>query len=320
MKRAGAYVGENHKPYSLLSFRENYIPYYERQLAQVVRATGGIPVVAGSTPVLFLLSFNFTINPGKVRRKMSRSKLFISRNGSTILTCIGGIGVVATAIFTAKAAPKAAALLEQAKKEKGDELTKLEVVSVAAPVYIPAIMTGVTTLACIFGANILNKRQQASLISAYALLDNSYKEYKKKVEELYGEEAVKEIRSEITKDHYDGSVKPSDGTMLFYDFYSGRYFESTIEKVREAEYAINRQLHVEDGVYLNDFYEKLGLDPIDIGYNAGWSQGLCMEMYWKNWIDFVHETVVIDGETYEGMECCIITMKDEPVIDFLDYH
>lgn len=250
---------------------------------------------------------------------MSRSKLFLSSNAPTILTCIGGIGVVATAVFAAKAAPKASVLLEQAKEEKGEDLTKLEIVSVAGPVYIPAIMTGVTTLACIFGANILNKRQQAALMSAYALLDNSYKEYKKKVEELHGEEAVKEIRSEIAKDHYNDSVKVSDDTMLFYDMFSERYFESTMATVQQAEYRVNRHLNMRDYAYLNDFYEELGLEPLESGYKLGWSVGGCMERYWQSWIDFTHDTTIIDDGSEEGIECHIIVIQQEPFIEFEDY-
>ena len=107
-------------------------------------------------------------------------------NSSTILTCVGAVGVAATATMAVKATPKAIALLEEAREEKGEELTKLEVIDVTAPVYIPAAIAGFSTIACIFGANILNKRSQAALMSAYALLDNSYKEYMRKSEELYG--------------------------------------------------------------------------------------------------------------------------------------
>ena len=38
---------------------------------------------------------------------------------STVLTCLGGIGVVATSIMAIKATPKALELIEEAKKEKG---------------------------------------------------------------------------------------------------------------------------------------------------------------------------------------------------------
>ena len=125
------------------------------------------------------------------------NKRFWQRNASTILTSIGGIGVVATSILSIKATPKAMQLIEEAKEEKGEELSKFEVVKVAWKLYIPAALIGTATIACIFGANTLNKCQQASLMSAYALLDNSYKEYKNKLKELYGEETHQSILEEI---------------------------------------------------------------------------------------------------------------------------
>lgn len=94
-----------------------------------------------------------------------------------------------TALMATNAKPKATKLLDKAREEKGEELTTFEKIKTAGPVYIPTIITGAGTIACIFGANILNKRQQASLMSAYALVDNSFTEYKNKLKELYGEEA-----------------------------------------------------------------------------------------------------------------------------------
>ena len=126
---------------------------------------------------------------------------FVKKNGATILTCVGAAGVVSTALLTSKATIKANDILENARREKGEELTVLEKINCALPSYIPAILMGVGTVTCIFGANVLNKKQQASLLSAYTLLDQSYKEYRSKVTELYGEEAEKAVEESIKKDH-----------------------------------------------------------------------------------------------------------------------
>lgn len=245
---------------------------------------------------------------------LNHSKLFLKRNASTILTCVGGAGVVATAVFTAQATPKAKLMLEQAKEEKGEDLTKFETVVAAGPVYIPAIVTGVATIACIFGANALNKKQQASLMSAYALLDNSYKAYKNKVLELYGEEGVKLVRKEIAKDDYDevaDDISVEDDKQLFYDEYSGRYFNSTLEDVQRAEYNINRDIVLRGCAYLNEFYEYLDIEPLDGGWELSWTQNALLTCYWQEWLDFGHTKVVMD----DGLECYIITMFQEPLVD-----
>ena len=129
-------------------------------------------------------------------------RLFIKRNTPTLLTCLGAAGVIATVVLAVKETPKALNLLENSEKEKGEELTRLEKVKIASPVYIPSIITGIATITCIFSSNIISKTQQATLMSAYALLDNTYKEYRKKADELYGEQAGEQIREEIAKDKY----------------------------------------------------------------------------------------------------------------------
>ena len=247
---------------------------------------------------------------------LRQTGMFIKRNAPTILTSLGGVGVVATAVATAKATPKALTLLEEAKNEKGEELTKLEVVKVATPSYIPAILFGVGTIACIFSANILNKRNQAAIMSAYALLDSSFKEYKAKVVDVYGEDANNKIKEELAKDGYEETeIEVEDDKKLFYDEYSGRYFNSTLSDVMAAEYRLNRDLIMRGYVYLNEFYEYLGLEPIESGFKLGWSPGANLDYYWQEWVDFNHHRVTMD----DGLECCIVTMLSEPILDFEDY-
>lgn len=244
------------------------------------------------------------------------SKLFLKRNASTILTSIGGVGVVVTSVMVAKETPKALALLEKAKEEKGDELTKLEKVKTAAPAYIPAAIVGVATLTCIFGANALTKRQQASLISAYALLDSSYKDYKNKVLELYGEDGNNKVKEELAQDKYDEEdIQVSEDKILFYDEFSRRYFESTVEDVQRAEYHINRDLSMRDYATVNEFYDYLGLPHIDGGDELGWSTGMNFDYYWQSWIDFGHHKTTMD----DGLECFIVTMYEEPSLGWEEY-
>lgn len=160
------------------------------------------------------------------------SKSFLKRNASTILTCIGAAGVIATSIAAVKATPKAEMLLREAEEEKGDKLTLLEMVQTAGPAYIPSLLIGASTIACIFGANVLNTRQQATLMSAYGLLETSYKEYSKKVKELYGEEADNNVKEEVTKEHYTEIPETiPEGKQLFFDFKTLNYFESTMDEV-----------------------------------------------------------------------------------------
>ena len=235
-------------------------------------------------------------------------KMFAKKNGPTILTCIGSVGVVITSVMAIKATPKAILLLEDARDEKGNDLTKFEKVMVAGPAYIPTIIVGTSTIACVFGANILNQRQQAALMSAYALLDSTYKEYQSKIVDLYSEEADSRVKKEIAKDKYLGDDKLVDNDALFYDEFSGRYFESTNAKVLKAEYETNKKISDHGGACLNDFYRALGLEPTKYGDRLGWPVNDLS-------LDFRHEKFILD----DGLEGCIITFVQKPTLGFEDY-
>ena len=254
------------------------------------------------------------------------AKLFLKRNASTSLTCIGGAGVVGTAILAVKATPKALRVLEEAEKEKGEELTVAEKIVVAGPKFVPTIIIGAATVTCIFGANVLNKRKQAALVSAYALIDRSYNEYKDKLKELYGEEAhqniVDSIAIEKAKDIHinsanvltmcDTSLEDDySEPVLFYDEYDNRYFEAPIEQVLLAEYHVNRNLVLRGYVPLNELYDFLGLEPTEYGSTVGWS--VEDEFYW---IDFNHRKVLLD----DTLECYIIETPWGPSVESLEYY
>ena len=186
---------------------------------------------------------------------------------------------------------------------------------------------GASTIACIMGANALNRRQQAALTSAYALVQSSYKEYKDKLKELYGEEAhnaiIDSIAIEKRKDisisanggWYDSSLDFGEGmepevSRTFYDSFSQRYFESTIEKVIQAEYHLNRNFMFAGVIPLNDFYEFLGLEKTELGDAVGWSN--CNgDIYW---IDFNHHRLTLD----DGMEIYVINMVFEPTAEWME--
>lgn len=254
------------------------------------------------------------------------STQFWHRNASTVLTCLGGVGLVATTVLAVKATPKALRLIEEEKQKKGEELSKWETVKATKLTYVPAIVMGTATLVCMFGANILSKRQQASLISAYALLDESYKKYRHKLIELYGEEThnevVKSIAIEEAKEVGITAESLCANTclttdeacgdpVLFYDEWSHRYFESTIEQVIAAQYHINRNFVLRGYATLNELYEFLGLEPTDYGNTVGWA--VEDELYW---IDFHNHKVLIDDD----MECYIIETPWGPSPDFLEYY
>lgn len=248
-----------------------------------------------------------------------KSKLYLKRSSPTILTCVGAIGVVATAVMAVKATPKAVDLIrtDSRRNHDGDPYayTKLEAVQSCWQCYIPAALVGLSTISCIFGANILNKRNQASLVSAYALLNQSYRQYREAANSVYGEDADSKIKVQMAKDTYisaDGysvyssDLDPESEKILCYDLYSQRYFMSTMASVLNAQYHLNRNFSLRGDVTVNEFYEFLGIDKINCGDEIGWSMMESDIM----WLDFENGHVEMD----DGMVCCVISALWDPVI------
>lgn len=249
-------------------------------------------------------------------------KSWLQRSSPTVLTCLGASGVVVTSILAVRATPKALRKIQQDSRINHDgnpnAYTKIEAFKSAWVYYVPATAVGTATIICIFGANILSRHQQAAITSAYALINNTYQDYKDKVKELYGEEThqkiIDSIAKETCKDVYisspgfcgssslDFDEHDSKDNRLFYDVFSKRYFESSVVRVIEAEYHLNRNWWIGNAC-LNDFYELLGLEPVDGGNELSWfpEDGIC-------WIDFDHHKTVLD----DGLEVYLVEFVFAP--------
>jgi len=140
----------------------------------------------------------------------------VQRNSATILTAASCIGLVGTTVLAVRATTKASKIYgNEIRKHditKGPiEISKIDVVAMTWKCYIPTALVGGSTLACIIGSNVINKQTQASLYGAYALLEHSYKNYRKAAIKVYGEDADKNIRIEAAHQAYIYS----DGVMLY---------------------------------------------------------------------------------------------------------
>lgn len=217
---------------------------------------------------------------------------FIKKNAPAILTILGSVGVVGTSVLAAKGH------IDAKSKTK-----------TAIKAYSPAILVGGSTIACIIGSHAISKNQQASLLSAYVMLNNAYLEFREKSKAVYGEDAEINISKEIAKGKYDESIWADKGveTKLFYlDSYG--YFESTTERVLQAEYLLNKKFKDEGWCNINDLHEFLDLEPVNGGEYQAWYSNSCRihdeEPAFEGIIDFVHD--LVDLPT--GMEATLITL------------
>lgn len=242
---------------------------------------------------------------------MNKAKLLLKEHSSTILTIIGSIGVISTAVLAAKATPKAMLFVEEAKNIKNKELTKSEIIQVTWTAYIPTAISAMATITCVFGANYLNIKKQQSLVSAYMLLDSTVKEYRKKMTEEYGDGPEK-IYNNISKKNFK-EMDDIYKERLFFELNSCRFFEATIHDVIQAEHKSLIQFETYGHLTLNDYYMYLGIDGSPYGDITGWSQyQMETEQYIKNGkLEFRYERNIMKN----GIICYNILTNAEPSME-----
>lgn len=237
---------------------------------------------------------------------------WIRKNASTILTCISAVGMVGTVVLAVRATPKAMRACTDAQVEKGrTQLTKLEVAKAAAPAYLPTLAAGTGTLLCLFGANVLSRRQQASLISAYAALDQAFADYRTKTIAFGGKGLDRAVTDAIEDEKRDSEEKrpPWDEVQSFYLAGYPKFFDATMEQVRTAEYVLNRNFALRGYATFNEFLRFLGLDDLGKdGDEIGWEDYIGEVLYGYRWIDFDH----VYRPSGDGMSVCEIRIPFEP--------
>lgn len=208
----------------------------------------------------------------------------VTKHSPEILTAIGVVSMVTATVLAVKATPKALKLIEEREAElelqPDEKLTPVETVKVAWKPYVPVAVTCVFGAACLIGSNSVHAKRNAALATAYKLSTTALNEYRDKVVETIGEKKEKTVRDAIAKDKIEKNPVTSstilvtgNGNSLMYDSISGRYFESSIDKVRAAENEVNGRMidGMEMYMSLNEFYDELSLEHIPVGDDLGWT-------------------------------------------------
>lgn len=214
----------------------------------------------------------------KIDSLLKATKEVANRNMPQILTGIGIAGMVTTVILAVKATPKAIELIEKEKEESGkQELTRIETAKAAWKPYIPAVVTCGASVLCLVSSNSVSTRRTAAIATAYNISQTALSDYKNAVLETIGEKKGKTVREKVAEKKLESDpVNPStiimtgNGDALCYDPISGRYFKSNVDKLKKVENEINRRLLLESYISLNEFYDEIGLEHIEIGYDLGW--------------------------------------------------
>ena len=218
---------------------------------------------------------------GKLSLKNMASdvKSTMVKNAPGILVGVGIVGMVGTTILAVRATPKAIKLIENKKRElEVDSLTPVETVKTTWECYIPAAVSGAMSTACLIGASSVSARRNAALATAYNLTKVALNDYKDAVVETIGEKKEQVVRDTVAKKKIERDpvtntevIVTERGTTLCYDAVFGRYFRSDIDTIKRAVNELNRNVVSSMYASLNEFYDEIGLPPIEIGDKLGWN-------------------------------------------------
>lgn len=243
----------------------------------------------------------------------------ISKHSPEILTGLSIVGFISSIAMAIKATPTALFLIEEEKnakkknilknnpdisEKKAEELSDLTLIEKAKAAwrpYLPTLLMTGTSVACSITANTINLKRNGALVTAFGITQETLREYQKEVVKEIGAKKEESIRNRLAQKEakdkpYNGPFNPNMaiGEQLFYDKFSGRWFISTMPKVKTAENNVDRDIINHNYASVNDFYDYLDakeLPPIESG-KLGWNSGEKMN------IDYVADIREEDGLAY----------------------
>ena len=92
-----------------------------------------------------------------------------------------------------------------------------------------------------------------------------------------------------------------------------RYFNSTIENIKNAEKLFNEHLSKNGYATLNELYELIGIPVVKYGYDIGWSTYLNDQIYSYEGIKIDLDLAELDDE----LNCWVMNIECEPTANFI---
>lgn len=249
----------------------------------------------------------------------SKTVMKLKKHSPEILVVAGIAGTVVSAVLACKATTKVAEILDETKGTlgtihegmetgaiNGQEYTtedgKKDTVVVyaqtgmkLAKLYGPAIILGTLSITSILASNNILRKRNVALGAAYAAIDKSFKEYRGRVIERFGEQVDTELKygikakkfEEIEVDPETGKEKKIKKTVMvadpnlqsdyavYFDSKSRNYetnpdYNRMFLKAQQA--FANDKLQTRGHLFLNEVLDDLDLPRTPAGQIVGWTK------------------------------------------------
>lgn len=249
----------------------------------------------------------------------SKTVMKLKKHSPEILVVAGIAGTVVSAVLACKATTKVAEILDETKGTldtihegmetgaiNGQEYTtedgKKDTVVVyaqtgmkIAKLYGPAIILGTLSITSILASNNILRKRNVALGAAYAAIDKSFKEYRGRVIERFGEQVDTELKygikakkfEEIEVDPETGKEKKVKKTVMVADpnlqSDYAVYFDSKSRNyetnpdynrmfLKAQQTFANDKLQTRGHLFLNEVLDDLDLPRTPAGQIVGWTK------------------------------------------------
>lgn len=257
----------------------------------------------------------------KATRSLNKVKWTFKKYSPEILIVGGVVGTVVTTVMACKATTKLEDILEDGRAkeaelidlaENSEELnkvtesgeiineyteedlkkdlavTKLQTGLKVARLYAPAVGVGVMSVAAILGGYKIIHTRNVALTAAYNVVNQGFKDYRKRVVDRFGEELDKELRYGLQAKEVEETVVNEDGTeitmkkpvTIIDSPYAFLYGEGNTGYTKDAgknkvfliqmQNWWNDKLKAEGVVTLNQVLSSLGFQQTQDGLVVGW--------------------------------------------------
>ena len=261
-----------------------------------------------------------------ITRTLNKAAFKFKKHSPEILVVAGVIGVVGSTVMACKATTKVNDILDDTKDqldkihEAGERLENGETLRLKdgeeytveqnkkdltivyaqtvlkfAKLYAPSVIIGGLSITAILTGHNISRKRNIALAAAYTAVDKSFKEYRGRVVERFGEALDKELKYGIKSKEVDEVVTNEDGTesvvkktvdvvdatnpmnvseyaRFFDDGCAGwtKDPEYNLMFLRDQQRYANDLLKSKGHLFLNEVYDLLGIPRTKAGQIVGW--------------------------------------------------
>lgn len=253
------------------------------------------------------------MNNEAITRAANKVWLSLKKHSPEILLGFGIAGGITGAVMACRATTKLDEVLKDAKFEIRNIKHEMEVREHAdvyseedakkdlalvyskaaldvAKLYAPSLAVGGFSITCILSSHNIMSKRNVALSAAYDLASASFKDYRNRVVDRFGEQVDKELRyntvnkkvEETTTDENGKTKKvksvveisdPDGYRTFFFDELSPSYTKDrdyNLMWLKSQQAFMNDKLRAKGYVFLNEVQEMLGYPPSKDGQMAGW--------------------------------------------------